>query len=90
MDIKSSKWCEKRKNKGKCTKPWIAKKCLKTCEQCENEDSNEDSCEDIKSSKWCEKRKNKGKCSKKWVAKNCQKTCGECNDDSNPGGRGDS
>ena len=33
-DIWSTKKCQRRKNKGKCGKPWVKKNCQKTCEYC--------------------------------------------------------
>ena len=34
-DEKPKKYCKKQKNKGKCNKAGIAKKCMKTCNKCE-------------------------------------------------------
>jgi len=34
VDIHPTWKCEKRKNKGKCSKNWVKKKCAKTCEEC--------------------------------------------------------
>ena len=34
-DIKSTKWCKKQKEKGKCKEESVWKKCQSTCEKCE-------------------------------------------------------
>ena len=35
-DIWSTKKCQRRKNKGKCNKNWVAKHCQLTCEYCDS------------------------------------------------------
>lgn len=67
-DEKSSAWCAKRAEKGKCTKKGVQRKCNLTCETCPT-------CEDTKSQKWCAKRVEAGKCNKKVINTKCFASC---------------
>ena len=78
-DIWPTKKCQRRKNKGKCNKNWVAKNCQLTCELCEG-GSGEEQCQDNWSAAKCQKKLNQDKCERDWVAKNCLFTCGYCND----------
>ena len=86
-DVATAKLCNKWKNKGKCSKPWVIKKCIKTCGKCDSgeDDENDDSCEDKASAEKCLKWKNKGFCDKQWVEMRCAKTCDKCGSDDESG-----
>ena len=75
-DKKSKKYCKKKKRQ--CKKASIYKKCLKTCNKCDDEPPKPENCKDKKSKKFCSKQKKTKKCSSKKNKKNCKKTCGHC------------
>lgn len=60
--------CEKRKERGKCSKINVARKCKETCGFC--------GCVDIWPVEKCEKKK--GKCGKAKIAELCKETCDLC------------
>jgi len=74
-DIWSAQKCQRRKNRGKCNKNWVAKHCKYTCELCE-----EEQCKDNWSQEKCEMKLEEDKCENDWVAQNCLFTCGYCDD----------
>ena len=59
----------------KCSQPWAAQKCPKTCGVC----NPNPICQD--NGNWpnqCENILGQGKCSQPWAAKICPETCGLC------------
>ena len=77
-------WCQGKKNQGKCNRPYVAKRCQKTCFNCEElstEAPTEPPCQDKWSTSKCENKKNSWTkpCNWNWWVKhNCKKTCGLC------------
>merc|ERR1719400_234679 len=79
--------CIEMMEAGKCEDEKVAKKCMKTCEKCEDGDSGEGGkCKDKYNEDKCIKMMEAGKCEDKKVAKKCMKTCEKCEDDD--GGEG--
>ena len=71
---------------GKCEDKKAAKKCMKTCEKCEDDDGGEGGkCKDKMPAKICKKIKKAGKCDKN--ADKCMKTCDFCDDDGSGSGK---
>ena len=67
---------------GKCEDKKVAKKCMKTCEKCEDDDGGEGGkCKDKMDKKKCKKMMEAGKCEDEKVAKKCMKTCDMCEDE---------
>ena len=67
---------------GKCEDKKVAKKCMKTCEKCEDNDGGEGGkCKDKMDKKKCTKLMEAGKCEDEKVAKKCMKTCDMCEDE---------
>merc|ERR1711971_45432 len=69
--------CIKIKDAGKCEDK-VAKKCMKTCEKCEEDGSEGGKCKDKLDYKKCKKIMEAGKCEEK--GKKCMKTCDMCED----------
>merc|ERR1719278_2100773 len=69
--------CIKIKEAGKC-KEKVAKKCMKTCEKCEDDGGEGGKCKDKLDYKKCKKIMEAGKCEEK--GKKCMKTCDMCED----------
>ena len=66
---------------GKCEDEKVAKKCMKTCDKCEDGDGGEGGkCKDKMDKKKCKKMMEAGKCEDEKVAKKCMKTCDMCED----------
>merc|ERR1712203_268970 len=62
--------CIKIKEAGKCEDK-VAKKCMKTCEKCEDDGGEGGKCKKIMEA---------GKCEVEKIAKKCKKTCDMCED----------
>merc|ERR1712172_159247 len=69
--------CIKIKEAGKCEEK-VAKKCMKTCEKCEDDGGEGGKCKDKLDYKKCKKIMEAGKCEEK--GKKCMKTCDMCED----------
>merc|ERR1739848_629431 len=69
--------CIKIKEAGKCEDK-VAKKCMKTCEKCEDNGGEGGKCKDKLDYKKCKKIMEAGKCEEK--GKKCMKTCDMCED----------
>merc|ERR1712172_349984 len=69
--------CIKIKEAGKCEDK-VAKKCMKTCEKCEDDGGEGGKCKDKLDYKKCKKIMEAGKCEEK--GKKCMKTCDMCED----------
>ena len=66
---------------GKCEDKKVAKKCMKTCGECDDGDGGEGGkCKDKMDKKKCKKMMEAGKCEDEKVAKKCMKTCDMCED----------
>merc|ERR1711971_145630 len=72
--------CIKIKDAGKCEDK-VAKKCMKTCEKCEDDGSEGGKCKDKLDYKKYKKIMEAGKCENEKVAKKCKKTCDMCEDE---------
>merc|ERR1719328_945740 len=60
-DLWWSSWCQRKKNQGKCNRPFVAQRCQKTCFNCEElstEAPTEPPCQDKWSTSKCENKKN--------------------------------
>merc|ERR1711971_672096 len=68
--------CIKIKEAGKCEEK--GKKCMKTCEKCEDDGGEGGKCKDKLDYKKCKKIMEAGKCEEK--GKKCMKTCDMCED----------
>ena len=67
---------------GKCEDKKVAKKCMKTCGECEDGDGGEGGkCKDKMDKKKCKKIMEAGKCEDEKMAKKCMKTCDMCEDE---------
>merc|ERR1719278_285814 len=71
--------CIKIKEAGKCEDK-VAKKCMKTCEKCEDDGGEGGKCKDKLDYKKCKKIMEAGKCEVEKIAKKCKKTCDMCED----------
>ena len=76
--------CIKLMEADKCEK--MGKNCKKTCDMCDDEESEESGkCNDKMPAKICKKIKKAGKCDKN--ADKCMKTCDFCDDDGSGSGK---
>merc|ERR1719362_838105 len=74
--------CIKMMEAGKCEDKKVVKKCMKTCDMCEDDgDGGEGGkCKDKMDKKKCKKIMEAGKCEDEKMAKKCMKTCDMCED----------